>query len=832
MNKTNTRAMKNTFLRHLFFLISSLFFINVAIAQCPNDFIPPTCIAPSDTEISLVDWNALGISLDDSVALQMNFGIPVVSDNCPSPYFVELPASIDSFRCGSHEILRRFQAYDQAGNTSAITRQRINVRDDSFDEYTILLPKDRPIGDTSRLWVELFSLDQDRLAYTYRDDSIDYNCDNIFDKIEREWIVLDWCTGGPVIELPRLDMNNDNMVGDSYSVRNIGDSLYVLDATGFPLYPALGEKSGVFYYYQELNLTNQNSLGTLTVEGILFNDADDDCIQSGIEKGLPDWDFEIVGQISGKVYPVTTDSLGYYTAALCLYDTLFDIRMNVPWNYVGSCVADFSHQFPTGDTMLVADVPIGLVSDCPLLEVDISIPFIRRCFSNRAYVNYCNYSDETIVNAYVEIEMDSLMTYESSTIPVGTIAGNLWSFDLGDIEPGHCEQFSIGYVLSCAAPLGQTHCVKAHIYPDSICEPAGANWSGASVEVDASCDGDSIRMSIINAGTGNMSAPLNYIVVEEVLMHSDGDFQLNSGGVMQIPLEANGSTWFLSADQEPGHPGLSLPSVVVEGCGGNNFPGQATAFVQNDANSFISIDCQQNQGAYDPNDKQVSPAGIGDEHLVPPNRQLDYLIRFQNTGTDTAFTVVIVDTLSVHLDAGSIIPGTSSHPYTFEYAEDRVVRFTFNNIMLPDSNVNQTASNGFVKFKINQQEDNPDGTRIENSAAIYFDFNEPVITNTTFLTVGEKIFEVVNAAQEVHLEGVGVKVYPIPATEQVTFELYGLQLSGGRLLLYDQLGRLVAKQQIGQSKFEYDCSDLIPGIYWYQVSTADQLIVTGKLIVY
>jgi hypothetical protein len=63
-----------------------------------------------------------------------------------------------------------------------------------------------------------------------------------------------------------------------------------------------------------------------------------------------------------------------------------------------------------------------------------------------------------------------------------------------------------------------------------------------------------------------------------------------------------------------------------------------------------------------------------------------------------------------------------------------IVRFVFENIMLPDSNVNEATSHGFVKFTIHPRSDVPLGTSIPNSAAIYFDFNEPVITNTSIHT--------------------------------------------------------------------------------------------------
>ncbi len=71
--------------------------------------------------------------------------------------------------------------------------------------------------------------------------------------------------------------------------------------------------------------------------------------------------------------------------------------------------------------------------------------------------------------------------------------------------------------------------------------------------------------------------------------------------------------------------------------------------------------------SYDPNDKQVYPAGIGEQHYTLINNdELIYTIRFQNTGNDTAFNIIIADTLSNHLDRSTFRPITSSHPMRYQ----------------------------------------------------------------------------------------------------------------------------------------------------------------------
>jgi len=209
--------------------------------------------------------------------------------------------------------------------------------------------------------------------------------------------------------------------------------------------------------------------------------------------------------------------------------------------------------------------------------------------------------------------------------------------------------------------------------------------------------------------------------------------QLAGGDSLVYCYYANGQTIRLEVDQHPLHPGNSHPNDVVELCGNpNNWtPGLVTSQPQNDADPVVDIYCGVVTGSYDPNDKMGLPTGLTNQHYIQPNQQLQYMIRFQNTGNDTAFTVVIRDTLDPNLNIFTVTAGVASHPYQFRMYGPRVLEWRFENIMLPDSNVNEPASNGFVTFHVEQNPNLPQGTIIRNDADIYFDFNAPVITNET-----------------------------------------------------------------------------------------------------
>ena len=139
--------------------------------------------------------------------------------------------------------------------------------------------------------------------------------------------------------------------------------------------------------------------------------------------------------------------------------------------------------------------------------------------------------------------------------------------------------------------------------------------------------------------------------------------------------------------------------------------------------------------SYDPNDKQVSPRN-GDEGYVLNGSSLEYLIRFQNTGNDTAFVVEVRDTLDLNIDINTFELISFSDPVNVSIDQSsRVISFLFENINLTDTITNETDSHGFVKYKVSLIDSLVLDETIENKADIYFDMNLPITTNTTLNTI-------------------------------------------------------------------------------------------------
>ena len=141
--------------------------------------------------------------------------------------------------------------------------------------------------------------------------------------------------------------------------------------------------------------------------------------------------------------------------------------------------------------------------------------------------------------------------------------------------------------------------------------------------------------------------------------------------------------------------------------------------------------------SYDPNDKQVLQGA--EITMEQANEYLDYLIRFQNTGTASAINVAITDQLSNDLDWSTIQPLSSSHDYYARITNGNFVEFIFDNINLPAEQDDAEGSNGFVAFRIKPKSDVVVGDVITGLANIYFDFNAPIITNTVSTEIVEPL---------------------------------------------------------------------------------------------
>lgn len=233
------------------------------------------------------------------------------------------------------------------------------------------------------------------------------------------------------------------------------------------------------------------------------------------------------------------------------------------------------------------------------------------------------------------------------------------------------------------------------------------------------------------------------------------------------------------------------------------------------ANNTTQIE-QEVVGAFDPNDKRSWPGGNIHPNDVAAGQEMRYRVRFQNTGTDTAFTVVLRDTLDPNLDFSTFKMLNASHPQIWNMGPDGQLKWTFSNILLPDSNVNEPASHGFVEYKIMALTSLQLGDSITNSASIYFDFNAPVVTNTV---VNHIDFP---AAIEASAIGDPLRAFPVPTNGELNLD-FGEAIDGRlEVHVFDLTGamqrHLVRQLQDQQKRLILDLKGLASGVYLLRAS--------------
>lgn len=569
--------------------------------------------------------------------------------------------------------------------------------------------------------------------------------------------------------------------------------------------------------------------GTPTrITGTVAADQNVDCLVNAGELPLG----KVWIEISDDQYTYLhrTDGQGRYHAKVDTGD--YTVRVHPPSYLWEPCDSMLNVSLPDTGMTAVVDFPLQASADCPLMTIDVVSPFLHRCFSSIYFVRYCNNGTIAADSAQVVIDLDAGLVFDTSSIPV-VINGQQLVFPLGQVLPGQCGSFQYRVIPDCnTVQLGETKCVTAHIYPDSVCGDPPPGWSGATVEVGVVCSGDSIIFTIYNMGNGPMNHPLEYVIIDDHVIMKNGTYWLTAGDSMIVVVQANGSPVRLIATQEPGHPLAQMPSIGIEHCGDIVpvvFSGFLNEFPNQNGSPFESTLCKEVVGSYDPNDKGALPTGFSSGHWIYPETELDYLIRFQNEGSFAALRVVVLDTLSAFLDPLSIRGETASHDFRMEMQAGNVLAFIFDGINLSSSKINEESSRGWVRFKAKPRAGLPDGTQIKNRAGIYFDFNEPVMTNTIFHRIGRRFWDI-DSQQEPAGQTQRLHIWPNPATDLIYLDAGSPVLPGMYYKITDLLGRSLMEQTVTGSGVSLSCGHLPRGVYYLELRHEHGLIATGMFL--
>lgn len=249
----------------------------------------------------------------------------------------------------------------------------------------------------------------------------------------------------------------------------------------------------------------------------------------------------------------------------------------------------------------------------------------------------------------------------------------------------------------------------------------------------------------------------------------------------------------------------------------------ATGYPDPDLSNNFTNHCKLVASSFDPNMKEVSPAGKGEEGYIAQNTPLTYTIHFQNTGTASAKNVTITDTLDDDLDGSSLQIISSSHNMTVKKTGN-VVSFNFKNIYLPDSGANYFGSMGMLTYGIVPKKGLLPGTEIKNCAGIYFDLNPPVITNYTLNTI-EKPTNIL----QVNQNDLSLNVFPNPANTILNVSLNNR--NGFTVNLMDLLGRTIKSQSTANEVLNINTEAMPNGMYILCVRDSNGSSLNTKVMV-
>jgi uncharacterized repeat protein (TIGR01451 family) len=245
-------------------------------------------------------------------------------------------------------------------------------------------------------------------------------------------------------------------------------------------------------------------------------------------------------------------------------------------------------------------------------------------------------------------------------------------------------------------------------------------------------------------------------------------------------------------------------------------------------NHFIT--CDTIRGSYDPNEKRVEPSKGLTKTEIAAGKPLTYTIYFQNTGTYEADRVRITDKLDTALNWQTLRLLQASHEVSsFNLLPGGLLEVVFNHIALPDSNSNEPGSHGFVQFSIERNKQFSQFDVIENKASIYFDFNDPIITNTVAVWV---VPEPVAVFESTGTKGGSPSLDISPNPANAYFMVHTLnQLHGqGELQVIDLTGRVCHRQKVTDCAvpIRVETAGMASGIYLVRVADAQGAMV-GKV---
>jgi hypothetical protein len=149
-----------------------------------------------------------------------------------------------------------------------------------------------------------------------------------------------------------------------------------------------------------------------------------------------------------------------------------------------------------------------------------------------------------------------------------------------------------------------------------------------------------------------------------------------------------------------------------------------------------------------------------------------------------------------------------------------------------DSLTDEPLSHGFVSFSIDQLPNLPEGTQIKNQAAIFFDFNLPIYTNTWVHEIKENILPSAIIEEPPVASTSVVKIAPNPLKDIAQIEVLGADADSEiQLKIYDSKGILCRQTDYSTNVFQFNRNGLASGLYFIEVFNGDRIMERTKILI-
>ncbi|MBL7798773.1 MAG: DUF11 domain-containing protein [Saprospiraceae bacterium] len=636
-----------------------------------------------------------------------------------------------------------------------------------------------------------------------------------------------WLAGNAV--LSNLDgLKNLGSFGDGDNLLDIHGNYMLSECAILPVCNILYNAPGSVYIYDNAPDCNTPAeveayCNRTPVRVEVLLDSDADCIPDPSVTAVTGVQIHLDGAIQMSTRPSDSSGLAHFhfleKGPLSLSLPQF------PTGYWEACTAVISLiPGPSPLDTLHASFLLRPKNQCPELTTRLELPSVFRGCLVQSEVSVSTQNTGAIPAQDVRIAVVVPPVFEMlATEPASSgSSGDTLFFDPGDLGPFEKAVVKLQVKTRCDTFLfGHTLCWESFATAQNLCPTILPAFS--VITLMAQCLADTaVRFTITNIGDAPTQAPHEYRIIRNAETFQTDVFSLTAHESLTVDLPADGATWRMEATKRDDG---TLTAVALENCKGLT-PGYINAFWLEKGPADYDFACREVIGAYDPNQKTAAPTGAGDNRILEQNIPLQYTIDFQNTGTDTAYRVLLRDVLPVGLDVVSFRPLSASHPHTWQIRGADTLEVLFSPIMLPDSNVNEPASHGFFTFEINQLPDLPIGTLLNNTASIIFDFNPPIFTNTVWHMIGRLLVQVDEPQKHLLLW----RVWGNPTRDVATFVADEDLPGEKRFDLFDALGQPVRTAQFSGQTFEFRRDGLPAGWYVFRILDGQGRSFSGKIL--